>query len=369
MLDVESATAFLLARGLIDHATFAGDALTVRSAARRNRNLRVEGADGGGFLIKQPDERDAASVATLRTEAAFYRLCGRAPATAAVREVIPRLADHDPENAVLVLELVRGAVPLSSLAAAGEPGSLVAAGRALGRALATLHRAFRSLDRPLDPRRDWLYREVPWALTAHRPEPDLLRTLSPANARLLRIVQDDDGLGRRLEGLGSSWRRDTLIHGDVKFDNVLVVPGAGEVRIVDWEMAQLGDPAYDLAGALQDFLLYWTHSMPVSAALAPATMIEQAGRPLGTLRGAIRAVWHGYRAAAGLDPRAADDLLRRAVALSAARLILSTYEISYEAERLSARSVILLQLAANILADPARAQVELYGIPQGYPLS
>ncbi len=44
MLSVDDATAFLVERGLIDPAWIIDGVLTIKSAARRNRNLRVEGA-------------------------------------------------------------------------------------------------------------------------------------------------------------------------------------------------------------------------------------------------------------------------------------------------------------------------------------
>ena len=66
MLGVDNVADFLLEKGLIDTAWIIDGALTVRSAARRNRNLRVEGPGGTGFLIKQPDSPLEGGFQTLR---------------------------------------------------------------------------------------------------------------------------------------------------------------------------------------------------------------------------------------------------------------------------------------------------------------
>ena len=105
---------------------------------------------------------------------------------------------------------------------------------------------------------------------------------------------------------------------------------------MDWELVNIGDPAWDLAGVLQDFLVHWTHSMPVSTTLTVNEMTAQARHPLASLRPAIRAVWQGYRSAAGLESTEAEALLDRAVAFSAARLIQSVHELSDESEHLGA---------------------------------
>ena len=85
--------------------------------------------------------------------------------------------------------------------------------------------------------------------------------------------------------------------------------------------------------------------------------------PSREFRDAARAIWAGYLAEACLGPAEADGFLLRTVAFSAARLIQSVFEAVIEADRLAGRPVILLQIGANMLAEPERAQVQLYGIP------
>ena len=105
MLDVENATTYLIERGVIDRAAFVEGALTLSAATRRNRNLRVETASGSGYLIKQPDDLEESAHATLRSEAAFHRLCSEEPSLSVLTAILPRLIDHDDENVVLVFEL------------------------------------------------------------------------------------------------------------------------------------------------------------------------------------------------------------------------------------------------------------------------
>jgi aminoglycoside phosphotransferase (APT) family kinase protein len=193
--------------------------------------------------------------------------------------------------------------------------------------------------------------------------------MSPAGARVFQILQNQEGLSAHLDRLHALWRAETVIHGDVKSDNVLVRASRGsdaaltEVWLVDWEFVQIGDPAWDLAGSLHDFLVFWTASMPLDTSLSPEERIAQAPYPLGALRPAIRAFWEAYQSSAAITPEAADELLLRAVAFSGARLIQAAHEMSAEQVDLSTLTVILLQISANLLANPVLAQVHLYGIP------
>jgi len=371
MLDVDNVTPFLLDSGLIDRESILDGDYVVASAARRNRNLRVQGG-GAGYLFKQPGDPTEGGHATLRAEAAFYAYCQAAPRAAPMRDILPRLAYCDPQGPLLALELYADAQPLwMSMSADGAQSPPRQAPRALGRALGTIHRVFRTRDGAIDPGLGWLIRAVPWVMLVHKPDPELLATISQANYQTVKILQTQEGLSARLDALRKSWRVETVIHNDIKSDNVLIRRGRGtesdgvEARIVDWELVQLGDPAWDLAGALQDLLQFWVQSLPMAPGLAADQMMAAATYPLAAVQAAFRALWAGYRATAGLPGDEASALLTRAVRFSAPRMIQSAYEMSHGSPVLPAAAAILLQIGSNILDDPELAQVQLYGLHGG----
>jgi hypothetical protein len=370
MPDLDGVTGFLLERGLIEpEAVIDGD-LTITSVPRRNHNLLVQRANGSGYLIKQPGDPVAGGAVTIRREAEFLDFCYHEPAGSEAVRFLPRPVCFDDNAAVLVQELVADGVPLGSCFETLEPTAIAAVEGALGTALGTIHRVFRRSDLADADGLRWLPSDEPWALSFHMPRLGLLTELGPANAQALRIVQAEPGLAERLDQAQRLWRRETLIHGDVRADNVLVrVPGTtfAAAWLVDWELVQVGDPAWDLAGALHETVLVWLRSMPAAGPSEVESMIAAARVPLASLWGGTCALWHGYREAARCVGNEADSLLTRAVTFSAARLIHSTYEDLYMKERLTTRAVLCLQLAANILTDPRRARVQLYGLPLGPP--
>lgn len=373
LLDVDDAIPFLIERGLIDHAWILDGSLIVRRMERRNRNLKVVGRGGFGFLIKQPGYSMTDSRDTLCCEAEFHRLCLEEPAMAAVARAIPRLVAAEDRESILVFEAIPDAITLRQYFELG--GSRRRAGEAaaaLGRILGDFHRALPTDGRGDDPHLGWLYRGLPWVLSLHRPRPSLLATLGPAARELLGVLQRDESLWGHLDDLRRHWRSDAVIHGDIRFDNVLVRPFLGDLDaapvrpwIVDWEMVAVGDPAWDLAGALQDLLVLWVSSMPMSEGADAEQMTAEARLPLDVLRDTAIALWDGYRRGAGLDTTRAEDLLCRAVLYSAARMVQSAFEYAGGAERLVGPAVLLLQIAANLLDDPHLGRVQLYGIPPG----
>lgn len=63
-------------------------------------------------------------------------------------------------------------------------------------------------------------------------------------------LPDPSTLMAQLDGDVTHLRRDGLLHGDVHRKNIRTARTIGSIWLIDWEMAQVGDPIYDMAVAI-----------------------------------------------------------------------------------------------------------------------
>ncbi len=357
MLTQERVAGYLLERGLLAPAAVLDDELTVRDASSRNRNYRVQTRDGSGYVLKQgvgPDTQ-----ATIANEAAVYHRL--ALGDVKLSGLLPRFGGYDPDEGLLVLELVRGAEDLHTHHLGGRFSASPAA--ALGRALGLLH----SRTRPLvaDGSEWTAWAPPPWVLSLHRPDASIFTDVSAAGLELIRIVQRTEGFGELLDGLRATWAPTSLIHGDVKWSNVLVVDAGTpqeSVKLIDWESAMVGDPSWDVGSALSQYLSFWLFSIPLTGGEAPERFPELAAYPLDAMKPALGACWVAYADGAGIAGSEVERQLTRAVEMAAARLVQVAFEASQEQQQLVSSVVLHLQLAHNLLARPREAPADLLGI-------
>lgn len=249
--------------------------------------------------------------------------------------VLPDVRFFDAVERVLVMEDLGDAPRLDHLLADGR--ALPATLAALGEFLGAVHRATREDAESLAPRfandeMRALHGEhiftLPYAANDFPIEPRL-RAL--ADALLAR-----PGVRERIAELRARYygEREALVHGDVQAGNVLVQ--GQRPRLVDAEIAHVGDPAFDLGQALAHVHVHRVHA-----------------RDLAGIAACEDALLAGYRRAAGdanlrvTDVRgyAGVEILRRAI--GAARLsILGT----------TARAERALELGAALLSG-GRASV------------
>jgi hypothetical protein len=365
-LTVDTVIPYLVERNLLSPASIVEGDVEVIDVGRRNQNLKIASRRGTSYLIKQAGEGEPFTDTTVRSEAWFYDHCRHEPYAADVRGVLPELYAWDEDRVLLVLELIDGQPLWAHYAATPAPEFPSDTAAPLGEALGIVHRIFRPSGDRAEPRIEELQGPPPWIMLVHRPTPEIFARMSPANLQLLKWVQENSALTGRLEGLRTEWRAETLIHNDIKGDNVLVTKRASEglrVRIIDWELIQVGDPAWDVGNIFRDLLDYWLLSVPLSGDLKPEEMLERAQIPLSKVHPAARAFWQAYRISVRMDVDNTGPFLTRALRFAAARMMQGAYELSANTHAPANLAIAMLQLAANILDDPREASLHLFGIP------
>ncbi len=156
------------------------------------------------------------------------------------------------------------------------------------------------------------------------------------------------------------WTAGSLIHGDLKGTN-LAVASTGPM-LLDWELAQWGDPAWDLAGIFQAVISEDVLGLDLAAQTDSSQAMESLGSMVAARRPDLAAFWELYRDASGLGREEAELLRGRLALHTGLRLIKTAYEWCQSETRIPGRAAALLQLGLNMLRQPGPALPAVLGV-------
>ena len=318
MLTQETVIPYLLRRRHLTIAELIASGVKVYDASRRNGNFRVERQPGDALLLKQAREPNA--LRTVGWEAMVYRAFQALPASHPLRRYTVPFLEYDDDEGVLVLRSIADA---STLAARHNQGRIpTRPATQIGRALGALH-SVELGSSPMSALSEGLPRRLPHALFLHRPDHALYCNASYGNLQAVRIMQSFPAFGALVDALTEEWRPSCLVHFDVKGDNILLSAKrrARSGWLIDWELAALGDPAWDVGSMFADYLGVWLWSIPITGEHPPAHYLSLARFPLTGIQPALRAFWQSYRQVRGLTGMAATAFLLAATRYCAVRLI------------------------------------------------
>jgi aminoglycoside phosphotransferase (APT) family kinase protein len=362
-LTLQSTVPYLLDLGLLDLPALVRHGLQVEEVPGRNRNFRVLGGPGRAFFLKQAPRDEIGTAGPLAVEAALYAWVATDPGAIHLRALFPHRRHYDSARSILVLDLVTEATQPHVLEDEASPAYLAALRRLVAGALAECH----GLPVPRGPGEGiGLPAAAPWVFDIARPAPASLRELAPAQLNVIRAIQAQPDAVARLDQLRDAWRPTGLVHGDFKWSNVLVRPdGAGSpqhVLLLDWEMAQLGDPAWDVGAVHHAFIGEAVLGLELTAGVTPEAAAALLGTMLPGLVPAHRDFCSSYLAAARLTAAEAEAFVHRLPLYVAARLLKSAYEWSQSEVRKPRSAAAVLQLGINMLLRPAAAGEVVLGI-------
>lgn len=352
-LDAASAVKLLVELDQLDMAVVMDGGIEVTDHSRRCLCIIVRSGDRG-WVIKQGT--NAETLPSVNNEAALYGLFSRP----GIHPRTPRLVHGDQSRGVVVVDFVKGSSLLAS-GAAGDKDQRRRVGAALGAAIASIHSYRGSED-------DLPVVSPPPILRFAEPTLDVLEYHSGASLELIRMVQTRDGLNDALRDLATAWSPVARIHNDLRSDNVIVEDGTGDLVVIDWEMAGLGDPLWDLAGPLAEQVAWWLDDP--EAWTAPARAGDGGGSD-GAMEALSRV--HAFAYAfidsyvAGMrenKPHAAPVRIADLMRWCAARLIQAAFESTYRSPVVTATARQLLQVALNMYQRPDRAAGIFLGLEE-----
>jgi len=264
----------------------------------------------------------------------------------ALGTALPRLRGGDARTGTLVMERIPHRGSLADWGLSGHLPPIDSLSR-LGRAVRELHEIRKPTfashrDRP----------HTPWVLDLGRPlPPSMLRETTPASLEVLRAVRASTALQSTLDELREGWRRESLIHQDLRWENCLVDPRGRRfrVRVIDWEQASLGDPAWDVGAFFGESLRAWLFG----------------ARERELVLSASACFWNGYASFGRRSAKSDEETLLRAVRFAGAWLLARVFERAETLESLDAPSVQSLRTASSLLTRPERACEVLFGLSTG----
>ena len=345
-LSPSNVVAHLVERGVVPSACAA--ALVVNPSVRRNRNFKILRPGHPGYFVKQAKEEDGGK--TLRREALCYSRAQGDLRLAPLARLMPRFVDYDDDRRVLVVELVSGSETLCEhflrdRAFTSEIGGLLGDGLAVYQS--DLGRRLRGeVDDETFPG------TLPWLFTAAE-EPEWFRAwFGEAGADLLAWLCGHPEFRATISRVSSRWRRDTLIHGDLKWDNCLLAPEAGgghSLRLVDWELADVGDARWDIGGVIQAFLVSWSSW-------------SACGVVLDAVQPAIQGFWRRTVEARALPRDQVAILLEQCIECAGLRMAQSALETVYGSSEVVPAALETAEFALRMIESSSAAIVEQLGL-------
>jgi aminoglycoside phosphotransferase (APT) family kinase protein len=310
---------FLRSRGLLGSAAGSAARVEVEDISMSHQAYRVWLDGELRWFVKRGDTVRSRG-RDLGAESAVYRLAGRNTALAAV---VPRCWLIDDRAQVVVLDAIPGGAvspEVAWAATAGDEETLAACGDVLARVHAI---------RP--PRLG----AKPWLLDGLQPLWDYSQWLPPGCAALLSRLAASPAVRFGFAQARRTWRPTALVHGDLRWTNLVRDgrPAAPAIRLVDWELACVGDPAWDVGSVIADIVattLLWCPTAQRLDPVAPATHFLRA-----------------YRASAMTDDASWPAFVIRSVRLAGVRLVQTMVEYGHgsDEEFAAAREALVPWLA------------------------
>lgn len=386
-------TPYLVERGICSASDLP---VSIDQLVGKNMNLLVQlsrpsasGTTPHRYMVKQgPVGRSGVPKDGFKEEWRYSELLRSRPELTALQALVSQPIAYDRPNVILVCRFFQGYKDLGDFYSNGQAFPPVIAA-AMGTSLASFHAAtFQRKDylQELDPDSSCLdpaqadqldYRHELAYLT-----PAIFQRVSVDGLKFYELYHSSLYLADAIAKLEGGSRRCCLIHGDLKFNNILVhdhwpgwapprlpsspsslqlADGHGVVRVIDWEQWSWGDPAFDVGALVADYLRIWLRSLVLSRGIDLAVALKLAAVPLEVLQPSLGALLQAYTAQFPRILEHDPDFLDRVFQFAGLALIHMIQAKLHYFEPFATTERSMLQVAKSLLCQPGATREMLLG--------
>ncbi len=339
----------------------------------KNFNISIAFADGRNLLVKQELHNGRGE-----TKGEFWsawqmqKLVDTFPDFGReIGDFLPELMYFDPENSILVVRYLTDYRDLYQYYT-NEHKFPVEVARSIGKLLATIHsqtfeqpvyQQFLAID---NTNVASSYSAIDLIDRLIRITPEVFQVLPPACLQFFRLFQRFPSLSAAIVELGDSITPSCLVHHDLKINNILIDlewerSDSKVIRLIDWERAGWGDPAFDLGCILSSYLEIWLDGLPIGNGLSINESLQLATTPLERLQPSLLAIVRAYLAEFPEISIARPDYLDRVIQFAGLGLIQQVEGNLYEERNFDNRGIVILQVAKQLICTPQAAMNTLFG--------
>jgi len=347
---------YLTNRGYLDSESVINGNYLLTENRSRNTIFQIRHSQNTGLFVKQLNSNDPQNVYLMQKEATALHLIHHSPFFSQIAQYVPKYFGYDPEYNLLVLEFLPAAKNLHETTYE-EKNLSVNYARQMAEILASFHFDINQ-NITENSSLQFFNKQIPWMLNiCDLPNIDNQYSTNP----IPRFIKQFPEMMYRIDLVRCSWKFTSLIHGDIKWMNFIITDG--NIKLIDWEIADIGDPLWDVAGVLQSYLTAWTFSFDNNISTLQQLPGMEFLIPQNTKQ-AIQEFWNTYVEKQTENISNQKEALEKTMNFTAVRMLQTAFEANNytQSSEITANSVRLIQLSDNILKNPLEVAQNLFGL-------
>ncbi len=339
VLTLDNLHHYLLEKGSLDIGSIVDGSYSASQSRTRNTTFNVTRRNGKHLFVKQLTAFDSQNTYILQKDATCLWLIKNEKAFAALSKYVPDYYGFDAEHQVLITEFLADARNLEVFLRL-EGGDIAQFTGQLAAILSSFHFPLNDQLRNL-PSMRFFQRQLPWVMSLGMPQPGV----PPMNSPVVKAVMESADFLNMLRDAREKYAFTSLIHGDIKWMNVLVhgKKGHEKLSLIDWEIADIGDPLWDVGGVVMSLVTLAVADSPYQPKDMSQFPSNDPIKALDPCWPVFKKFWRQYTEKNAAHLGDLHIALEKALHFGGARLIQTAIEFNMQQTQLNPNATRLLQ--------------------------